>query len=172
MSADKNYCMSSFLAFRYIYDDDKDFAANLKHRAYHQHKDDEKTFVKTASDIDVALQKVFDSLKGKRLGILLSGGMDSAILASYMPGCDAYTFRFMNGNFQNDELRRAETYAKTYGLKLHYVDISWDTVERNVDLVMKCKNAPVHSIEPQIYEAALVAKKDGVEVMIIGDAAD
>lgn len=172
MATDKNYCASSFLAFRYIYADDKDFAPNLKHRTYHQHGDDKKTFVKNAEDINVALQKVFNSLKGKKLGILLSGGMDSAILASYMPGCDAYTFRFMNGEFQKDELHRAEIFAKTYGLKLHYIDISWEMVERNVDIVMKHKGAPVHSIEPQIYEGALTAKKDGIEIMVIGDGAD
>lgn len=172
MSVDKKYCMSSFLAFRYIYEDDKDFAIGLHHRPYHQHSDDKKTLIKTAKDIDVALRKVFDGLKGKKLGILLSGGMDSAILASYMPGCDAYTFRFMGGEFQKDELERAETFARTYGLRLHYIDVSWDMVERNVDKVMECKNAPVHSIEPQIYEGAMVAKKDGIEVMIIGDAAD
>ena len=169
---DKNFCMSSFLAFRYICDDNKDFAQSIKHRTYKLHPDSQKTFVKTASDIDVALRKVFDSLKGKKLGILLSGGMDSAILASYMPGCDAYTFRFMNGQYQADELKRAETFAKTYGLKLHYIDISWDMVERNIDIVMKHKGAPVHSIEPQIYEAAIIAKKDGVDTIIIGDAAD
>lgn len=172
MSADKKYCMSSFLAFRYIYEDDKDFAPGLKHRTYHQHSDDKKTLIETAKDIDVALKKVFNGLKEKKLGILLSGGMDSAILASYMPGCDAYTFRFLNGEFQKDELERAETFARTYGLKLHYIDVSWEMVERNVDKVMECKNAPVHSIEPQIYEGAMIAKKDGVEVMIIGDAAD
>ena len=78
----------------------------------------------------------------------------------------------MGGEFQKDELERAETFARTYGLRLHYIDVSWDMVERNVDKVMECKNAPVHSIEPQIYEGAMVAKKDGIEVMIIGDAAD
>ena len=141
MPTNKNYCASSFLAFRYIYDDDMDFEPNLKHRTYRQHEDDKKTFVKTAEDINVALQKVFDSLKNKKLGILLSGGMDSAILASYMPGCDAYTFRFLNGEFQKEELHRAEIFARTYGLKLHYIDISWNTVERNVDIVMKNKGA-------------------------------
>lgn len=169
---DKKYCMSSFLAFRYIYEDDLDFDNGLKHRTYHLHEDDKKVLVKTANDIDIALRKQFDSLKGKKLGILLSGGMDSAILASYMSGCDAYTFRFMNGTYQKDELQRAETFAKTYNLRLHYIDISWEIVEKNVDRVMECKNAPVHSIEPQIYEAAIIAKKDGIDIMIIGDAAD
>ena len=169
---DRDYCASSFLAFRYIYDDNKDFAKSLYHRTYKQHVDDKKTLVKTAVDIDEALKKVFEKLEGKKLGILLSGGMDSAILASYMTGSDAYTFRFFNGKFQCDELARAEVFAKEYGLKLHYVDISWDTVIKNIDIVMKNKSSPVHSIEPQICEAALLAKKDGIDVMVIGDAAD
>ena len=172
MAIDKNYCLSSFLTFRYIYEDGKDFAEKVKHRLYHQLADDKKTLVKSAKDIDVALKKTFNSFSNKKLGILLSGGMDSAILASYMPGCDAYTFRFLNGEFQKEELERAEMFAKTYGLKLHYVDISWDMVERNVDRVMMAKGAPVHSIEPQIYEAAMLGKKDGIEIMIIGDGAD
>ena len=37
---------------------------------------------------------------------------------------DAYTFRFLGGTFQSDELHRAEYYADRYALRLHYVDIS------------------------------------------------
>ena len=37
---------------------------------------------------------------------------------------------------------------------------------------MKRKGAPVHSIEPQIMEAALQAKKDGVEMMVAADGSD
>lgn len=172
MSADKDYCLSSFLAFRYIYENDKDFYKGLKHKYYVQKSDDEKIFVKDEFDVDKAIKSVFDNLKGRKLGIMLSGGMDSAILASYMSGCDAYTFRFLNGKMQSEELKRAEFYASKYNLNLHYIDIDWNIVEKNVDLCMKNKMAPVHSIEPQIYEAAIQAKKDGIEIMIIGDASD
>ena len=98
--------------------------------------------------------------------------MDSAIVASYMKGGEAYTFRFLGGDFQKEELARAEYYAKYYNLNLHYVDITWETVEKYVDACMKAKCAPVHSIEPQILQAALQAKNDGVEVMFIGDGSD
>lgn len=89
-----------------------------------------------------------------------------------MGGADAYTFRFLEGEFQKDELQRAEYYANYYGLNLHYVDIDWNIVEKNVDLVMKNKCAPVHSIETQIYEAAIQAKGDGVELMFVGESSD
>jgi asparagine synthetase B (glutamine-hydrolysing) len=99
--------------------------------------------------------------------------MDSACLASYMPkGSDAYTFRFLNGKYDPEELHRAETFAKYYELNLHYVDIDFDIIKECLYPVMESKNAPVHSIEPQLYKAALQAKEDGVEMLVIGDAAD
>ncbi len=169
---DKNYCMSSYLAFRYIVDDDKDFADGMKHRPYKLIPEDERILVDTVEDIDYHLNEQIRKLDDRKAGILLSGGMDSACLASYMPGRDAYTFSFLGGSFQSDELKRAEYYAGVYDLRLHYVDIDWDTVKDNLDNVLDSKGAPVHSIEPQLLAAARQAKTDGVEVLVIGDAAD
>lgn len=169
---DKKYCMSSYMAFRYIEDGEKDFYANKKHRNITLMPVSERIPVRTAKDIDMEMAAEFADLGKMKLGIMLSGGMDSAICASYMRGADAYTFRFMNGKFQADELRRAEYYASYYGLNLHYVDIDWSTVEKYVNIVMLEKAAPVHSIEPQILQAALQAKADGVEMMVIGDSSD
>lgn len=169
---DKNYCCASFLAFRYIIDDNKNFNNKLHYQIFKQIPDVNKCIVETANDIDIELQKQFDKIKNKKLGILLSGGMDSAILASYMEGQNAYTFRFLNGEFQKEELNRAEMYAKKYNLNLKYVDINWDVIESNLIDIFKTKQAPCHSIEPQIVAAAKQAKNDGVEIMIIGDGAD
>ena len=168
---DKNFCMSSFLAYRYIERDGVEFAEGLHHRNFQKGGGTENTIC-SAADIDVAIEKNFSKVRGKKLGLMLSGGMDSAILASYMSGSDAYTFRFLDGNFQIDELLRAENYAKTYGLNLHYVDINWEKINAVVDSVMKNKCAPVHSIEPQIFLAAQQALNDGVEVMIVGESSD
>lgn len=169
---DKNYCMSSYLAFRYVIDDDKNFYPSMKHQVYNLIPEDKRILVNDEHDVDRELRKQFESLKGKKKGMLLSGGMDSACLASYLEGADAYTFRFLGGKFQSDELERAKQFAEKYNLTLHYVDIDWITVVEHLEDVMKHKGAPVHSIEPQIYQAALQAKKDGIEVMVIGDAAD
>lgn len=172
MAVDKKYCMSSYIAFRYIEDDNKDFYEGMHHENIKPIPLEERIPVHTADDIDREIAREFEAFKGKKLGIMLSGGMDSAICASYMPGCDAYTFRFLGGDFQSEELARAEYYAKYYGLKLHYVDIDWNTVEKYVDPVMKAKAAPVHSIEPQLLAAALQAKADGVEMLIVGESSD
>lgn len=169
---DKKYCMSSYMALRYIERDDTNFYENLSHSKFIPIEDHKRVLVRTAEEIGSEIENYLDQFKHKKMGVLLSGGMDSAICASYMPGCDAYTFRFLGGNFQKEELQRAEYYAKYYGLNLHYVDISWQTVKEQLDPVMKAKGAPVHSIEPQILQAALQAQKDGVEVMVVGESSD
>ena len=169
---DKNYCISSYLAFRCIEDDSKEFYEGMHHHRIPLFPDCEKYAVKTAEEIGQSIKKQLSQFNEKKCGILLSGGMDSAIVASYMNGGEAYTFRFLGGEFQKEELARAEYYAKCYHLNLHYVDISWDTVEKLVKLCMLSKCAPVHSIEPQILQAALQAKQDGVEIMFIGDGSD
>ena len=118
---DKNYCMSSYMAFRYIERDDFDFYSGMHHKNIQPIQENTKILVHTANDIDCAIKLQMDRFYGKKKGIMLSGGMDSAIVASYMEGCDAYTFRFLDGEFKSDELKRAEYYAHYYGLKLHYV---------------------------------------------------
>ena len=169
---DKNWCMSSFLAFRYIERDGIDFAEGLYHSNIEPLSLECRIPVRTWQDMDCEFNRVFEGLKGKRLGVLLSGGMDSACAASYMPGGDAYTFRFLGGDFQSEELARAEAFANAYDLTLHYVDIDWNTVESHVDACMRAKAAPVHSIEPQLLQAALKAKADGVEMLVVGESAD
>lgn len=169
---DKNFCMSSYLAFRYIEKDDVDFYEGMHHKNIVPVPDDEKTAVRTSEEIGEQIERQVSQFDGKKRGVMLSGGMDSAIVASYLPGAEAYTFRFLGGEFQKDELARAEHYAERYGLNLHYVDISWNIVAAHVDACMEAKCAPVHSIEPQILQAALQAKADGVEVMFVGESSD
>ena len=79
---DKQFCMSSYLAFRYIEKEDTNFYEGLRTFNIPQPGESELTYVRTVEDIDREIQKVFDSLKGEKLGICLSGGMDSAILDS------------------------------------------------------------------------------------------
>ncbi len=170
---DKDYCCSSYLAFRYVEKPNKEFFDGMHHRTYQLPSPEELTLIGDEKELDVELKRIFGTVKSKKLGILLSGGMDSACLASYMPkGSDAYTFRFLNGKYDSEELHRAEKFALEYKLNLHYVDINFSIIKECLNSVMTTKNAPVHSIEPQLYKAALQAKQDGVELLVIGDAAD
>ena len=53
MSVDKNYCMSSYMAFRYIEDDSKDFYEGMHHS--NTMSEAEPIYVRTARDIERAI---------------------------------------------------------------------------------------------------------------------
>lgn len=172
---DKNFCMSSYIAYRYVYKEGMDFFPDMIHKNYDVKSAEEKVYVKNAKEIDAQIQKSIDEIykKYSNVGILLSGGMDSAILAAYLKEeSHAYTFTSNESDVYKLDVDRAKKYCDKFNLTHHLVDISLQDYETYTPIVMKRKCAPVHSIEPQIYKAALAAKKDGVEIMIIGDAAD
>lgn len=170
----KDFCLSSYIAFRYIWKDGMDFAEGFQHKNYLPVCDDERIPVKTSEDIDREIQAQFDALYAKydNIGILLSGGMDSASLAAYLrPGSHAYTFNSASGEF-NADVERAKEYCKKWQLQHHLINITMADYEQYTPVVMRHKFAPVHSIEPQIYKAAMLAKSDGVQLMIVGESAD
>lgn len=170
----KDFCLSSYIAYRYIWKDGMDFYKGFKHSNYVAIPDDERIPVKTSEDIDREIQKQVDNLYAQydNIGILLSGGMDSANLAAYLkPGSHAYTFVSDTGVF-NADVERAKQYCKKFSLQHHLIDITFDDYKRYTPIVMAAKCAPVHSIEPQIYKAAIQAKKDGVQMILVGESAD
>lgn len=170
----KDFCLSSYFAFRYIWKDGVDFAEGFQHKNFRPVEEKDRIPVRTSEDIDREIQKQFDDLYAKydRIGILLSGGMDSANLATYLkPGSHAYTFNSVSGVFDAD-IDRAKRYCRKFGLIHHLIDITMEDYEKYTPIVMKSKFAPVHSIEPQIYKAAVLAKQDGVQLMIVGESAD
>lgn len=171
---DKNFCLSSYIAFRYIWKDGMDFAEGFQHKNFLPIEESRRIPVKTSEDIDREIQRQFDALYQKydSIGILLSGGMDSANLAAYLkPGSHAYTFTSASGEF-NSDVERAKKYCAKWQLRHHLIDITMADYEELTPIVMRYKFAPVHSIEPQIYKAAQMAKVDGVELMIVGESAD
>ncbi len=171
----KDFCLNSYIAFRYIWKDDIDFFKNVKHNNFKLPKKENLTIIRTSKDIDNCIQSQINDLykKYSKIGVLLSGGMDSAIVASYLkPGSHAYTFCNSNTTIYDLDFKRARKYCRLLGLKHHQVSINMKDYEKYTPIVMKYKGAPVHSIEPQIYKAALRAKKDGCQIMLIGDGAD
>lgn len=171
---DINFCLSSYIAFRYIWKDGVDFAEGFQHTNILPVENKNKIPVRTSEDLDREIQKQFDALYAKydNIGILLSGGMDSANLAAYLkPGSHAYTFTDASGVFDAD-VKRAMTYCKKFNLNHHLIEITMDDYMEYTPIVMRRKFAPVHSIEPQIYKAALMAKQDGVQLMIVGESSD
>ncbi|MBR5685844.1 MAG: asparagine synthase [Muribaculaceae bacterium] len=172
---DKDFCLSSYIAFRYIWKDDVDFAEGMHHDLIKPIPLENRIPVASAEDIDREIRRQFDTLYSKypNIGILLSGGMDSANLASYLkPGSHAYTFTASGTTVFNADEERAAHYCQKFGLLHHFVEITFDDYKEFTPLVMKTKCAPVHSIEPQIYKAAMMAKADGVDLMIVGESSD
>ena len=172
--SNKDFCLSSYIAFRYIWKEGMDFYPGFRHHNYEPIPKEEQIPVVTSADIDREIQRQMDALYARydHIGILLSGGMDSANLAAYLrPGSHAYTFTSDTGVFDAD-VERAAKYCRKFGLQHHLIDIDFDDFKRYTPIVMAAKDAPVHSIEPQIYKAAIQARKDGVEMVLVGESAD
>ena len=172
---DKNFCLSSYMAFRYIYKDNVDFYPWTQHHNPKRGPADQRVPVKTAEDIDTAIQRQFDELYKKydKIAILLSGGMDSASLATYLkPGSNVYTFTSDLSDVYDVDRKRAEKYCEMLNLKINYVDISFDDYKLYSPILMKNKGAPLHSIEPQIYKAVSASRANGDEIIMTGIGAD
>lgn len=167
------YCASSYLMFRYIFNKEKCFADNRFPTIVDIDFDRIKV-VDSVGLIDVIRRKVEDATADGKAALALSGGMDSAILASFMPkGSKAYTFRcVVPGQKVIDESESAARWAQVCGLNHEIIDITWDMIVEATDELMDHKNAPIHSIEAQIYIAAKMAKASGFEKLIFGENAD
>lgn len=169
---DKNYCASQFLQFRCIHERQLSFNGN---NTVIQNIDFERDIVKNSEELYIALKKQVDlAVNVKKTAICLSGGIDSAILAKLMPkGSTAYTFKcIVPGVEVIDETKNAAIYAKEAGLEHKIIEITWEAIKETLPILMSNKNAPIHSIEAQIYIAACRAKKDGFENLIFGENAD
>jgi asparagine synthetase B (glutamine-hydrolysing) len=167
---DKNYCMSSFLTFRFIFDKTKIFKEGIERANYPL--PEIKYMIHSSDDINMAIQDVLLPVIDDKTGIMLSGGMDSAILASYLPaGTKAYTLE-SQAEVAKKETKEAQSFAEICNLEHHVIEITWEDYEKYAPLCMKQKGTPIHSIEPMIYKAAMQAKTDGCTKLIFGENAD
>lgn len=169
----KNYCMSHYLAFRFIKDEKINFYDGLKHSVFKFNNDFEISNVSTIDEMDKIIRtKIDEFLVPNKTVVLLSGGMDSAILASYLPkGTKAYTFKCV-ADETIDETEQAKKYCDIYGLEQKIIEMNWSDFEELTPQILKADGVPFHSIEVQLLKAARIAKLEGIEKIIIGDAAD
>lgn len=172
MKVNKDYCMSSYLTFRYVYDKNICFKDGVVHHDHELISDDRKIPCKTAEEIDDNIRTILSEIKLDHVAVLLSGGMDSAILASYMPArTKAYTARCI-GKKAIDETEQAKKYCDIYGLEHVVVDITWDDYVTTMDELMLYDGSPIIPNEPQAYKLAKIAKQEGATCIIYGDCAD
>ena len=170
---DKVFCMNSYLMFRYIYDSSKQFYSDMPVNIVDISF--ERTPVKTSDDlIKVLREKMEKYTADGKAALALSGGIDSAILARFMPkGSKAYTFRcIVPGKEVTDESGQARRWAELCGLDQEVIDVYWEEVVESAVKLMLHKGAPIHSIETQIYLAAKRALEEGYTKFIFGENAD
>lgn len=173
MMVDKKYCMSSYLMFRTIADKNKCFTEGIIPQFYRGNNN--KILVHNSYDLLQAIEKQMTTItKGRNAVLALSGGIDSAILAKYMPsGSKSYTFHcIVPGIEVINEIPQAKKYADECNLQHEIIDVNWSDFEKYAPILMDHKGAPIHSIEVQIYKAALKAKEDGYDTIIFGESAD
>lgn len=165
--------MSDFLTYRYFITGKSAFS---KHYPINNVSlEFERIPVKGCKDFLCSIEKqIKEATKDGKAAIALSGGIDSAIMAKFMPkGSVAYTFRcVVPGKQVVDESERAALYAKECGLEHRIVDITWEDIISVIDKLILHKGAPIHSIEAQIYIASLKAKEDGFKKFVFGENAD
>ena len=115
---DQAYCMSSYLMYRYVFDEGRSFQADKKCNIVDIGFP--RLPVKTAAELLEALEnEVRNACADGKAVLALSGGIDSAILAKFMPsGSKAYSFRcVVPGQNVTDESRQAAKWAKLCGLE-------------------------------------------------------
>lgn len=169
---DRKYCSNSFLMYRYIADETKTFKSDIL--PYFFKANPNKYHISTVDDVEKSIKSYIQEIidNGGKIGLALSGGIDSAILAKYVPaGTQTYTFHCIAPNAL-DETPMAKKYAEICGLPNKIIDITWVDYKKSAPILMQHKGAPIHSIEPQIYQAALMAKSDGITHLLFGENAD
>lgn len=129
--------------------------------------------VRDAAGIITALREVTSPLAtAGSVGILLSSGLDSAILAGMMPPrTRAYTVRFL-AESAVDEVEGARAAAARFGLEHVTVPVTWGDYDRVMDSLMRRKRGALHPAEPGIYLAAAAAAADGIRTLVVGNGAD
>lgn len=169
---DYDFCISSYLAFRYVAKPGVGWKDGVSPE-FPNVKAQGKFKVKTAAEVLERLREsAGESCLTKGLGVLLSAGMDSAIIAALLPhGTRAYTVRFVAKD-AIDEAPAAARVAEKLGLNHTVVDVTWDDYQDSVDLLMKRKKAPLHPAEAGLYKATCVARRDGISLLAVGNGAD
>jgi hypothetical protein len=122
--------------------------------------------------LDTVTRLMVEATAEPNTGLLLSGGMDSAVLAALMPrGARAYTIRF-DAPGAIDESAAAAICAAQCGLQHHIVTVTWADYQRHMDGLMQHKGSPLHPVEVGLYLAACQAAADGVQTLVLGNGAD
>ena len=171
MQTNPNFCMNSYLMYRAIVEENCRFSDSLEPWFYHN--DSPRRPIHSSDELEEHLRSEIGSILQKGpAALMLSSGMDSAILAAFLPeGTQTYTLH-CKADSSVDETAAAKHYAEINRLRHTVIDVTWSDYEQYSLPLMKQKGCPIHSLEVQVYKAALQAKKDGIRTLIFGETAD
>lgn len=151
-------CLSTFLVYR---DLPKDISP-LNTKIDLSIENFPRVEIRTQKDLDAYLKDFFSKIDFTKTGISLSGGIDSALLASYCPkGTIAFTLKYPEADGV-DETHQARIYAEKFGLRLIEVPVTFQDVLDNQDDLMLQKGEPLSSIEIGLYKIGLRALDFGL----------
>lgn len=166
------WCLSSYLGLRYVAGEGHEWCAGVA-PAPPRVEAGAQVRVTTAAEILEALRAgIAQEYRPREVGILLSGGIDSAILAALMPeGSPAYTIRF-DADGAVDEGPAAAEYARHCGLDQRTIRVTWSDHEAQLERLMAHKRSPLHPVEVGLFMAARAAAGDGLTQLVVGNGAD
>lgn len=174
MKENLDYCASSYLMYRTIID--KQYTFTSKMDRFISSLPVNRVAIRNSNELMRALKTKIDNRikEGKKIALCLSGGIDSAILAKMLPANSmTYTFKCVVPGVQVvDETPQAKQFAQECNLRNKVIEIFWEDFVKYTPILQMHKGAPFHSIEVQIYKAALQAKKDGFDTLLFGESSD
>jgi len=137
---------------------------------------DEGSLDRYKLEIEQALRASIAALKpgSPKVGLLLSGGVDSSILAALakqeLGACTAFTGRI--AGFQNEEMERARAVAAHVGIDIQVVDIEEDQFVQDLPyIVRRLELLPRHLNNLVLLQLIRRAGQE-VDILLQGDAAD
>lgn len=111
----------------------------------------------------------------KRMGIIFSGGIDSVLLAHIASRMVPEVICYTGGIRGSNDTEYARKIAQRLGLQLKICEFTEQEVESLIPTVIDViedSNAGQVEVALPVYGAVSLARKDGIKVMISGQAAD
>jgi asparagine synthetase B (glutamine-hydrolysing) len=172
IQVNRDFCNSSYLAFRYVPKPGIGWKAGIIPE-FPDASVQGQIKVRSPSEVSRQLREITGAVvAGNTVGILLSAGMDSAIIAGLMPPkTRAYTIRF-EATGSVDEVAGAREVARVLDLTHFIVSVTWKDYQECMDILMRRKRAPLHPVEVGLYKAARAAAEDGITLLAVGNGAD
>ena len=151
----------------------QNYSEYLSFRSFYTGHPVQSTKLKEISSVAEAKTFLTERLgKLKNSAILLSGGMDSAILLPFMPK-DTVAYTIYHEQLGDDnEIAIARKYCEKFDIKHKVIKINPKDYFDCMDTLMVNKKMPLSPAEPIFYIASKVAVNDGFEQVVTGAGAD